>query len=183
MSTRKRKRLPELPKLSELSELSAESAAKLDSFVIGGHNVLDEELLTVPQSPLAPPTSSATEDDMLQEKKNKETNELDNKQLKEQPLRNVSNDEWDARRAHLALKQSEEGNDEMLRIGEANLEDMQDLEQKMKKMKKMKRKHGVGGTKKNKKNKKNKKKNKTKKGGKRSRRGGKKTRRRKKYKN
>jgi hypothetical protein len=46
MSTRKRKRLPELPKLYELS---AESAAKLDSFVIGGRNVLDEELLTVPQ--------------------------------------------------------------------------------------------------------------------------------------
>jgi hypothetical protein len=175
MSTRKRKALSELPKLSELS---AESAAKLDSFVIGGRNVLDEELLTVPQSPLAPPTSSATEDDMRQEKKNKETQELVNKHLKEQPLRYLSKVERDADRAQLALKQSEEGDKQMRAIGEANLEDMQDLEQKMKKIKGSR---GLGGTKKNKKN--NKKKNKTKKGGKRSRRGGKKSRRRKKYKN
>jgi hypothetical protein len=87
----------------------------------------------------------------------------------------LSKDEWDARRAHLALKQSEEGNDEMLRIGAENLKDIQDLEQKIKGSR------GLGGTKKNKKN--NKKKNKTKKGGKRSRRGGNKSRRRKKYKN
>jgi hypothetical protein len=154
MSTRKRK---------DLSEL--------DGFEFGGDGMFNHLYKDLPE--VEPPRKLTR-----RERQDSKAQKVVDEHLNEHPQRKLSKDEWDARRAHLALKQSEEGDKQMRAIGEANLEDMQDLEQKMKKMK---RKHGLGGTKKNKKN--NKKKNKTKKGGKRSRRGGKKSRRRKKYKN
>ena len=152
-----------------MSELSA---AKLDSFVIGEHNVLDVEL---PQElhevkdeagPPKKPTRREIQDSKVQE--------IVNARVEEYPLTTWTKDEWDAYRAQLADEQSKRGDEKMRAIGAANLEDMQKLE------KNRKRKRVVGGTKKNKKNKKknNKKNNKTVNRRKRTRRGGKKTRRR-----